>query len=315
VSAARQALSAGPLAPGERSTLDELTDPNRRPQAPYQALDPAVLQYKPPEPVDMPADLLLTSLRRARKAAAPGPSGLTAEMLQLVLDDEEATQKFVRVGQRLASADLPTGIHQAMGLGRLIALQKPNGRVRGIVIGDLLRRLVSRCLAQRYAKQIDQACLPHQYALSTRAGTEAVVHALTTDAEQHPTGTILSVDGIGGECKRLQTRFLPSDDLKQLRLQRREAENRGIKIELSFQIGKLQRRELGNGNHQIFRCIYVSPTNGSYYKGYNMALAVKLPISLRQTNLQTCLPTFSAGIRAIHFHHLNLRKRIGTYKN
>ena len=65
------------------------------------------------------------------------------------------------------------------------------------MIGDLLRRLVSRCLAQRYAKQIHQACLPHQYALSTRAGTEAVVHALTTDSEQHPTRTILSVDGIG----------------------------------------------------------------------------------------------------------------------
>ena len=166
LSAARQALSAGPLAPGERSTLDELTDPNRRPQAPYQALDPALLQYEPPEPVDMPADLLLTNLRRARKAAAPGPSGLTAETLKLVFDDEEATQKFVRVAQRLASADLPPGIHQAMGPGRLIALQKPNGRVRGIVIGDLLRRLVSRCLAQRYAKQIHQACLPHQYALS-----------------------------------------------------------------------------------------------------------------------------------------------------
>ena len=197
LSAARQALSAGPLAPGERSTLDELTDPNRRPQAPYQALDPALLQYEPPEPVDMPADLFLTNFRRARKAAAPGPSGLTAETLKLVLDDEEATQKLVRVAQRLASADLPPGIHQAMGLGRLIALQKPNGRVRGIVIGDLLRRLVSRCLAQSYAKQIHQACLPHQYALSTRAGTEAVVHALTTDSEQHPTRTILSVDGIG----------------------------------------------------------------------------------------------------------------------
>ena len=71
----------------------------------------------------------------------------------------------------------------------------------------------------------------------------------------------------------------------------------------------------GNGNHQIFRCIYVNPTNGSYCKGYNMALAVKLPISLRQTILQTCLPPFSAGIRAIHVHHLNLRKRIGAYRN
>ena len=48
----------------------------------------------------------------------------------------------------------------------------------------------------------------------------------------------------GGECKRIQTRFLPSDDLKQLRLQRRMAQDRGIKKKLSFEIVKLRRREL-----------------------------------------------------------------------
>ena len=57
----------------------------------------------------------------------------------------------------------------------------------GIVIGDLLRRLVSRCLAQTYASHF----------LSTRAGTEAIVHALTSATEAHPNHTILSVDGIG----------------------------------------------------------------------------------------------------------------------
>ena len=65
----------------------------------------------------------------------------------------------------------------------------------------------------------------------------------------------------GGECKRIQNRFLPSDDLKQLRLQRPLAEDQGIQKELSFEI-------------------VISLTNGRYYKGYSMALGVKLPISL-----------------------------------
>ena len=55
---------------------------------------------------------------------------------------------------------------------------------------------------------------------------------------------ILMAGREGGECKRIQSRFLPSDDLKQLRLQRRMAQDRGIKKELSFEIVKLQRREL-----------------------------------------------------------------------
>ena len=76
-------------------------------------------------------------------------------------------------------------------------MQKPNGRVRGIVIGDMVRRLVSRSLAQMYSQHIHASCSPHQFALSTRAGTEAVIHALTAATQANPTHTVLSVDGIG----------------------------------------------------------------------------------------------------------------------
>ena len=79
----------------------------------------------------------------------------------------------------------------------MVALQKPNGRVRGIVVGHLLRRLVSRRLAQTYASHIQRACSPHQYALATRAGAEALAHSITAATEQNPTNTALSIDGIG----------------------------------------------------------------------------------------------------------------------
>ena len=197
LSAARQALTTGPLAPHTQATLQELRDPSRRPQEPYQALTDAIQEFQPAHPPNLPATQLLTNLRRARKGAAPGPSGYTSEVLRLVLDDEGATSQFVAVATRIAHADLPPQITQALGLGRIVALQKPNGRVRGIVVGDLLRRLVARCLAQTYAPQIHTACKPHQFALSTRAGTEAIVHALTAAAESNPTHTILSVDGVG----------------------------------------------------------------------------------------------------------------------
>ena len=54
------------------------------------------------------------------------------------------------------------------GLGRLVALQKPNGRVLGLVICDPFRRLVARSLAQQFSQ--------HVHTLSTRAGAEAVVN-------------------------------------------------------------------------------------------------------------------------------------------
>jgi len=196
LSAARQVLTAGPLAPGTADSLQELQDPARRPNAPYAPLHPSLSEFQPDQPVDLPDDLILMNLRKGRKGAAPGPSGLTTDTLRILLDDDTAATNFIRVAQKLAQASVPAGIASAIGLGRMVALTKPNGRVRGIVVGDVLRRLVSRCLAQQYAQPIHTACQPHQFALATRSGTEAVVHALTAVTEANPTHTILSVDGI-----------------------------------------------------------------------------------------------------------------------
>ena len=197
LSAARQALTAGPLAPGTAETLQELRDPTRRPNEPYAPLHPSLSEFQPDQPVHLADDLILMNLRRARKGAAPGPSGLTTDTLRILLDDDTATTNLIRVARHFAQASIPAEIARAIGLGRMVALTKPNGRVRGIVVGDVLRRLVSRCLAQKYAQPIHTACQPHQFALATRSGTEAVVHALTAVTEANPTHTILSVDGVG----------------------------------------------------------------------------------------------------------------------
>ena len=82
----------------------------------------------------------------------------------------------------------PRDAARALGLGRLITLRKPNSRIRGIVVGDFTRRLVARVFAQQKAEALQAACRPFQFALSTRAGAESVVHFLAADH---------SVDGIG----------------------------------------------------------------------------------------------------------------------
>ena len=81
-----------------------------------------------------------------------------------------------------------------MHVDKNVALSKPGGGVRALVMGDVFRRLVSRTLAQQFAEQFKQACAPFQYALSTRAGPEALVRAAT---EADPRTTILGIDGVG----------------------------------------------------------------------------------------------------------------------
>ncbi|CAK9051610.1 Retrovirus-related Pol polyprotein from type-1 retrotransposable element R2 (Retrovirus-related Pol polyprotein from type I retrotransposable element R2) [Includes: Reverse transcriptase [Durusdinium trenchii] len=79
----------------------------------------------------------------------------------------------------------------------MVAIRKASGGVRGLVVGDFLRRLVARSLAQHYATDFEAACHPHQYALSTRAGTEALFHTLQLTTETDHRQTVLSFDGIG----------------------------------------------------------------------------------------------------------------------
>ena len=57
--------------------------------------------------------------------------------------------------------------------------------------------LVARTLAQHYSRHIDEATRPHQFALSTRAGAEALAHSLQLETDTDPSCTVLSVDGIG----------------------------------------------------------------------------------------------------------------------
>ena len=79
---------------------------------------------------------------------------------------------------------------------RMTALRKANGGVRGIVVGDVVRRLVARTMAHQLAPQVESATAPFQYALFTRAGSECVAHVIQGLSELNPDSTVMSIDGI-----------------------------------------------------------------------------------------------------------------------
>ena len=86
---------------------------------------------------------------------------------------------------------------QTIWLGRMTALSKPDGGVRGIVVGDIVRRLVARSIAKQIAKKVEAMTAVVQYALSTKAGCECVAHILQSMTDLDPDTTITSIDGVG----------------------------------------------------------------------------------------------------------------------
>ena len=72
-------------------------------------------------------------------------------------------------------------ILRAVRIGRMTALQKPPGGICGIVVGDYVRHLVARTLAQQLCPAVERHTSPFQFALPTKSGCERGPHRTSND--------------------------------------------------------------------------------------------------------------------------------------
>ena len=113
----------------------------------------------------------------------------------------------------------------------------------------------------------------------------------------------------GGECKKKNI-FLPSDGLKQLRLERRVAKDPRINKQSPFEIDKLHRRQLRKWkssslpmNLKAAQPVEDITTDTTCYCASNGR-------STSTKRLCKHAQFFSAAIPAINLHHLDLQKQI-----
>ena len=197
LSAGRAALEAADLVLGTDETLQQLRNPVRSPPRPREPIPNQLLEEIPRSLFELDEAKFLQNVRKARRGVAAGPSGMTSEHTRVLLDNPRDSHLFFLLGEQLSQAMTPEGAVQAVRLGRLTALSKRDGGVRGIVAGDVVRRFVARTMAQQLGDAVMAATAPFQYALSTRAGCECIAHALQAITEMDPNATVLSIDGIG----------------------------------------------------------------------------------------------------------------------
>ena len=193
LSSARQALEGAELAPGTEGTLEVL---RKRATVPREELPRELVRHVPEVPFVMDDDRFNKNVRSAKRGAAAGPSGMTVEHLHPLLDFPKDLKLFNEVAERVARGQVPESIQAAIKMGRMTALSKDDGGVRGIVVGDVVRRLVARTISQQLMEVVQQATAPFQYAMATKAGCECIAHVLQGATEMNPRATILSVDGM-----------------------------------------------------------------------------------------------------------------------
>ena len=138
------------------------------------------------------------NLRTARKGAASGLSGMSSELLRLLLASFPTLRRLFRLGEQLVTARVPNPVIEAVRVGHMTTLWKPAGGVRGIVVGNVIRRLMARTVAQQVDSTVENATAHFQVALSARAGCECVSLVVQALREANPNTTIC----VGGrrEC-------------------------------------------------------------------------------------------------------------------
>ena len=114
------------------------------------------------------------------------PSGITMEHFRVLLDSSRNIQSLFVVSELFVKGAVANSIRDIVRIGRRTALQKLSGGVRGIVVEDVPRRVVSRTIAQQLSETVEAATASFQFALITKAGCECVVHAVQVLTEQHP---------------------------------------------------------------------------------------------------------------------------------
>ena len=117
---------------------------------------------------------------------------MTADHLRPLVEHASISAVFGQAAALLAQNMVPEEVMGALRCGRLIALKKPDGGVRGIVVGDVMRRVVVRTIAQQVADRVEEATSPHQYALKTKAGCKTVAHILQVLTDADPNATVMS---------------------------------------------------------------------------------------------------------------------------
>jgi hypothetical protein len=153
-----------------------------------QEKHPQVEVAAPPAEENSTPPIVLTSrqvyeaVRSFKAGTAAGPSGLRAEHLKEAKGRGEgrgaaALGALTRLVNLMAAGKVPEGAAPFIFGANLFALLKKSGGLRPVAVGNILRRLTSKCIAYAVAGRAAQHLRPLQLGVGIRGGCEAVVHA------------------------------------------------------------------------------------------------------------------------------------------
>ena len=118
------------------------------------------------------------------RGSAPGPSGLRPSHLREAITcpspdlAEQFLSSLTRFANLLASGQVPKSMAPHLCGATLLPCRKKSGGHRPIAIGEVLRHLVSKCLAIHSRRDAVSRFYPLQLGVGISGGCEAIVHTV-----------------------------------------------------------------------------------------------------------------------------------------
>ena len=153
----------------------------KHPRAPPPITSPAPA----PAPDDISEAEVLRALRSFPSGSAPGPSCCRANHLKEAVlcpspdRASHALRALSRVVNLLSAGGAPPEVVPHLCGASLIACRKKGGGLRPIAVGEVLRRLTSKCLSRSIRNDAFRTLTPLQVGVGVKAGCEAIVHSVS----------------------------------------------------------------------------------------------------------------------------------------
>ena len=131
-------------------------------------------------PYSIKAEEVLSALNSFHSLSAGGPSGMRpAHFKEAVASDQghSLLPTLTRVVNSFAAGRISNTLKPYLSGGNLFAAIKKNGGHRPIAVGEVLRRLTSKCIARKATADTSDYLAPHQLGVGVKGGAEAAIHA------------------------------------------------------------------------------------------------------------------------------------------
>ena len=174
---ALQSLTSMGLAPPSPEVFNEMLA--KHPQS-----DPPRISDMPPPAVYISPEDVINALKLFPTGSAPGPSGLRANHLKEAVfcssphHSHLALQSLTSFVNLLCAGKAPQVIIPHFCVASLLPCMKKDGGLRPIAVGEVLRRLVSKCATRAVLSDTLSILPPLQVGVGLSGGCDAVLHSV-----------------------------------------------------------------------------------------------------------------------------------------